>query len=94
MLPLNVIKTRFVIFEESSFMSKDTFHKINHSTFLFQFDLLHLLIFFKWVFYKSHYHKLSNQIKSNQIKFKVGNVYLKETKNEQEAIYLTIFYNQ
>ncbi len=39
---------------------------------------------------------ISNQIKikSNQILFKVGNVHLKEKKNLQEAIYLTIFYKQ
>ncbi len=35
----------------------------------------------------------SNQVKSNQFLFKVCNVHLKEKKNQQEAIYPTIFYN-
>ncbi len=47
--PLNIkdqlIKTRLVIFGDNQFMSKYTFHRINPSTYLFQFDLLHFLIF-------------------------------------------------
>ncbi len=39
--------TRWVIFEENEFMSKHTFQRINPSTYLFKFDLLHVLIFKK-----------------------------------------------
>ncbi len=41
------IKARWVIFEENQYMSKHTFHIINPSTYLFQFQfqLLDLLIF-------------------------------------------------
>ncbi len=40
------------------------------------------------------WYSKSNQIKSNQILFKVSNVHLKEMKNSQEATHPTIFYNQ
>ncbi len=40
------IKRRWVIFEDNQFMSKHSFHRINPSSFLFLFNLLHLLIFY------------------------------------------------
>ncbi len=44
LLKINLIKTRWVIFEDNKFMSKHTFHIQNLSISLFQVDLLYLLI--------------------------------------------------
>ncbi len=40
-----LFKTRWVISEDNQFMLKHTFYIQSPSTYLFQFDLLHLLIY-------------------------------------------------
>ncbi len=39
------VKTECVIFMDNQFMSKHTFHIQNLSIYMFQLDLLHLLIY-------------------------------------------------
>ncbi len=53
--------SRWVIFMDNQFTSKHTFHRINPSTYLFKFDLLHLPIFLMCTIYGllRNYHKLS-----------------------------------
>ncbi len=54
-----LIQTRCVTSEDNQFMSKQQYHRINPSIYLFQYDLLHWS-YVKWVLCMSQNNKQSN----------------------------------